>query len=66
MEGITDGEILVESLRQKCIYTSVTQSDQVDKWFTYNVAFLDNCMDKALFGEDCALVQMKKVGINHE
>lgn len=41
-------------------------SGSFDKWFQYSVGFLDNCIDKTLFGEACAIAQMKKAGINHE
>ena len=71
MVGVQDGLILYESLRQRCVYEVTKQevgpsSSTLDKWFAYTVGFLDNCLDKSKFGEDCAIAQMKKTGVNHE
>lgn len=68
MTDISDGEILHESLRQRCVYEVTRQDDEgtVGKWFQYQVAYVDNCLDKTIFGEQCAVAQMKKVGINDE
>ncbi len=60
-----NGVILYESLRQKCVY-EVTKQEKPSLWFDYTVAFIDNCANKTLFGDDCAIAQMKKVGVNHE
>lgn len=68
MSDISDGEILHESLRQRCVYEVTSEEDQgtAQKWFQYIVAYVDSCIDQAIFGEECAVAQMKRIGINHE
>jgi hypothetical protein len=69
MTDINDGEILMESLRQRCIYEVVSKEDpdgSLQKWFDYTVGFLDNCMDKTIFGSDCSYAQIKNTGINYD
>jgi hypothetical protein len=75
MVGIQDGLILYESLRQRCVYEVITNEQEygdkqgastLEKWFAYTVNFQDNCFDKNMFGEECAVAQLKKAGVNHE
>jgi hypothetical protein len=64
-ENLPNGFLLMESVRQKCVYEIVSNEQQgknatFDKWFHYSVEFLDHCVKNQDFSEECANLYLKK------
>ena len=54
---VTGRDIIMESIRQKCIYKSGTRN-----YFRYMVGFYEFCVNK--FNEECSQTLMNRYGIS--
>lgn len=58
MKGVTELQLLEESLRQKCVYQVLTDEKDANlnftKWFNYALNFLEECNSADKFNKLCA------------
>lgn len=70
LHGVTELQLLEESLRQRCVYDTLLKEHRVNanftKWYNYVLNFIDTCIDKDNFNEQCSRNVMEEVGVNYE
>jgi hypothetical protein len=68
LSSLKGRQMLEESLRERCLYQTLTESYSVNSnfthWFLYAVRFLEKCDEADTFTADCAYGVMKTVGID--
>jgi hypothetical protein len=68
LSGVSEIQLLEESLREKCIYKVISEdkTDDVNfhKWFEYVLNYIDECNTVSRFDAKCSDRVMKDYDIN--